>query len=156
MIPFKIEQLNGHKRIQATSAKYLRAHPANVRTHPKRQVLQIIASIKQFGFTVPVIVDEANVILAGHGRWVAARELQLETVPVIVVTGLSEPEKTGLSLADNKIGEAARWQRSALSLELKLLSPLLEGMGLGLELTGFGGQGTKVAAGNRDRCKDGS
>jgi DNA modification methylase len=115
----------------------LRAHPANARAHSKKQIGQIARSIRQFGFTVPIIVDENNVILAGHGRWLAAQHLGLPLVPVVVLSGLSDAERRAYLLADNKLVEKAGWRRGALALELKELAPLLADAGLDIELTGF-------------------
>src|SRR5215217_6450680 len=81
----------------------LRPDPRNARTHPKRQIEQLCASIRQFGFTNPVLVDEQSVLIAGHGRLRAAREIGLLEVPTIVLPGLTEAQKKALRLADNKI-----------------------------------------------------
>jgi ParB-like chromosome segregation protein Spo0J len=115
----------------------LRPHPANAHAHPKKQIRQIARSIRQFGFIVPIILDENNVILAGHGRWLAAQHLGLQLVPVMVLSGLSDAERRAYVLADNKLVENAGWDRSALALELKELGPLLAHAGLDIELTGF-------------------
>ncbi len=115
----------------------LRAHPANAHAHSKKQLIQIARSIRQFGFTVPIIVDENNVILAGHGRWLAAQQLGLKLVPVVVLSGLSDAERRAYLLADNKLVENAGWNRAALALELKELAPLLSDAGLDISLTAF-------------------
>jgi DNA modification methylase len=77
-------------QIRQAAVGMLRAHPANAHAHSKKQIAKIARSIRQFGFTVPIIVDENNVILAGHGRWLAAQHLGLELVPVVVLSGLSD------------------------------------------------------------------
>ena len=115
----------------------LKPHPANPHTHSKKQIAQIARSIEQFGFTSPIIVDENNIILAGHGRRLAAKHLGLEVVPIRVVSGLSEAEKRVCLLADNKLVENAGWDRERLSIELKALIPELTKAGLDIELTGF-------------------
>ena len=109
--------------------------PRNARTHPKRQIAQIVASIRAFGFTNPVLVDPGGVIIAGHGRLKAARELGLTEVPVIELDGLSEAEKKALRLADNKIALNAGWDLEILKLELADLS--LPEIDIDLGLTGF-------------------
>lgn len=81
----------------------LKPDPRNARTHPKQQIEQLRASILQFGFTNPVLVDETGVLIAGHGRLRAAKEIGLPTVPTIELAGLSEAQKKVLRLADNKI-----------------------------------------------------
>lgn len=123
--------------IRQVAIAKLRPNPANARTHAKRQIEQIADSIRQFGFTVPIIVDESRVILAGHGRWLAAKGLGLKHVPAITVTGLSDTQRRAYLLADNKLTENAGWDRASLAIELNELAPLLAEEGLCIELTGF-------------------
>jgi DNA modification methylase len=111
----------------------LKPDPRNARTHPKRQVAQIAASISATTFANPILVDEDKVIIAGHGRLLAAKSLSLAEVPVIIVPGLSEVQKRALRLADNKIALGAGWDRDLLRLELKEI----EIAGYDVELTGF-------------------
>jgi ParB-like chromosome segregation protein Spo0J len=96
--------------------------PRNARTHPRRQIEQIKASIIAFGFTNPLLTDEEGKLIAGHGRLIAARELGLADVPVIQLAGLTEPQKRALRLADNKIALNAGWDIEILKLELADLS----------------------------------
>src|SRR6476659_10030745 len=77
--------------------------PRNARTHPKRQIAQLVASIRQFGFTNPILATPEGLVIAGHGRLLAAKELGLAEVPVIELADLSEAEQRALRLADNKI-----------------------------------------------------
>jgi DNA modification methylase len=109
--------------------------PRNARTHPKRQIGQITASIRAFGFTNPILADPEGNLIAGHGRLRAAREMGLAEVPVITVAGLSETQKKALRLADNKIALNAGWDMEILKLELADLS--LPEMEIDLGLTGF-------------------
>lgn len=109
--------------------------PRNARTHPRRQVDQIAASIRAFGFTNPVLADPAGNLIAGHGRLLAAKELGLSEVPVIELSGLSEGQKKALRLADNKIALNAGWDIEILKLELAELS--LPEFEIDLSLTGF-------------------
>lgn len=109
--------------------------PRNARTHPKRQIAQIIASIGAFGFTNPILADEAGVVIAGHGRLRAAKEMGLDQVPVIELAGLSEAQKKALRLADNKIALNAGWDLEILKLELADLA--LPDIDIDLSLTGF-------------------
>ena len=109
--------------------------PRNARTHSKRQVAQIADSIRAFGFTNPILADPEGNLIAGHGRLRAARELDLDTVPVITLDGLSEPQKKALRLADNKIALNAGWDTEILKLELAELS--LPEVEIDLGLTGF-------------------
>ena len=119
------------------SVDKLRPNPRNARTHSKKQLRQIADSIRRFGWTYPVLVDEAGNILAGHGRFKAAETLGLKEVPVITVSNLSEAEKRALALADNKIAENAGWDREMLAAELGELAVLLPECNLDIEITGF-------------------
>ncbi len=109
--------------------------PRNARTHPKRQIEQIVASIRAFGFTNPILADPEGNLIAGHGRLRAAKEMGLAEVPVITLAGLTEPQKRALRLADNKIALNAGWDLEILKLELADLS--LPEIDLDLSLTGF-------------------
>ena len=109
--------------------------PRNARTHSKKQIAQIADSIRVFGFTNPILADPQGNLIAGHGRLRAAKELGLETVPVIILDGLSEPQKKALRLADNKIALNAGWDTEILKLELAELS--LPEMEINLGITGF-------------------
>ena len=109
----------------------------NARTHSTKQIGQIAASIKTFGFLVPIVVDEPRNIIAGHGRYAAAQKLGLDKVPVIAVSGLSPAKKRALALADNKIAENAGWDREILAVELPELSELLVSDNLDISITGF-------------------
>jgi len=113
----------------------LQPDPRNARTHPKRQIAQLVHSIREFGFTNPVLVDEADVLIAGHGRLRAARDLGLEEVPAIVLAGLTDAQKKALRLADNKIALNAGWDLEILKLELAEIGTL--DVGFDLSLTGF-------------------
>lgn len=107
--------------------------PRNARTHPKRQIEQIVSSIKSFGFTNPILIDPDGAIIAGHGRLLAAKAMALAEVPTIVLEGLREAQKRALRLADNKIALGAGWDIDLLKLELAELSVL----DVDLAVTGF-------------------
>ncbi len=109
--------------------------PRNARTHPRRQIDQIKASIAEFGFTNPILADPEGRLIAGHGRLIAARELGMAEVPVILLAELSEAQKKALRLADNKIALNAGWDVEILKLELAELS--LGEVDIDLGLTGF-------------------
>lgn len=94
----------------------------NSRTHNDEQVAQLAASIREFGFTNPVLVDEKNNLIAGHGRLLAARKLKLEQVPAVVVTGLDDRKRRALVIADNKLALNAGWDDEALRVELEDLA----------------------------------
>lgn len=113
----------------------LKPDPRNARTHPKRQIDQLVKSIREFGFTNPILVDEAGIVIAGHGRLRAANELGLAEVPTIALEGLSESRKKALRLADNKIALNAGWDLEILKLELDEIGTL--DVDFDLSLTGF-------------------
>jgi SAM-dependent methyltransferase len=113
----------------------LRPSPQNARTHPKRQVEQIRASIVEFGFTNPILADPEGNVIAGHGRLLAAKALGLATVPVIELAGLSEAQVRALRLADNKIALNAGWDIEILQTELAELVSI--DIGIDPTLTGF-------------------
>ena len=93
----------------------------NARQHSSEQIAQIAASINEFGFTNPILVDSAAGIVAGHARLAAARSLSLLQVPVIVLDHLTEAQKRAYLLADNKLAENATWDQDLLRLELDSL-----------------------------------
>jgi ParB-like chromosome segregation protein Spo0J len=93
----------------------------NSRLHSKEQVAQIAASIQEFGFTNPILVDEASTIIAGHGRLAAAKSLDLDIVPTIVLRNLTESQRRALVIADNKLAENATWDYGLVKLELESL-----------------------------------
>lgn len=109
--------------------------PRNARTHPKRQIEQIVASIEAFGFTNPILADPEGRLIAGYGRLLAAKQAGLAEVPVIELSGLTEAQKKALRLADNKIALNAGWDVEILKLELADLS--LPEFEIDLGLTGF-------------------
>jgi len=113
----------------------IKPNPRNARTHSKRQLEQIVASIKAFGFTNPVLIDEQNVLIAGHGRLEAARSLGIAQVPSIRISHLSDAEKRALMLADNKIAMNAGWGNELLASELADLSEME--LSFDIDLTGF-------------------
>ena len=121
-------------RIEQRPVAGLIPYVNNSRKHSEEQVAQIAASIKEFGWTNPILVDGANGIIAGHGRLMAARKLGMEAVPVIELAHLSEPQRKALIIADNKLAMNAEWDNDLLMLEL---GDLLEG-GFDLDLLGFG------------------
>ena len=124
-------------QIRVLSVSELHPQSNNARTHSKKQLRQIAESIKSFGFTSPILVDENNAVLAGHGRLAAAKLIGLREVPTLVVSGLSDAQKRAYLLADNKLAEKAGWDKGTLALELSSLAPLLAEAGLDIELTGF-------------------
>lgn len=113
----------------------LTPYPRNARTHSKKQLRQIADSIARFGFTNPVLIDEHDCILAGHGRVEAARLLGIDRVPCRLIASLSEAEKRAYILADNKLALNAGWDEEILAIELQFLVD--QAPDLDIALTGF-------------------
>jgi DNA modification methylase len=113
----------------------LKPNPRNARIHSSKQLHQIAASIREFGFNNPVLIDADGVIIAGHGRVEAARLAGLDTVPVLRIEHLTAEQKRAFALADNKIALNAGWDIELLKLDLQELSAL--DLNFDLELTGF-------------------
>jgi site-specific DNA-methyltransferase (adenine-specific) len=112
-------QFHEHKIV---SVEDLIPYALNSRTHSDAQVAQLAASIREFGFTNPVLVDDANNLIAGHGRLLAARKLKMNQVPAIVVAGLDDRKRRALVIADNKLALNAGWDEDALRVELEDLA----------------------------------
>lgn len=119
--------------IDYRAVELLIPYARNSRTHSDAQVAQIAASIREFGWTNPILVDGENGIIAGHGRVMAARKLGMETVPVIELRNMTEAQRRAYVIADNKLAEAAGWDSELLALELGEL----KADGFDLSLTGF-------------------
>jgi DNA modification methylase len=127
------------KKIQEMQIEYwvtarVKPYAKNARAHPPEQVAAIVRSIKAAGFMKPIIVDERNEILAGHGAFMAAQQLDMEKVPVIQHKGLTQAQKRAYRIADNKVGEGSLWDSKLLLEEFADL----KAMGMDLGLTGFG------------------
>ena len=115
---------NVEQEIQMQSVKDLIPYARNTRTHNEEQVGQIAASIKEFGFTNPILVDKDNMIIAGHGRVMAANKLNLSEVPTICLDYLTEAQKKAYIIADNRLALNADWDYEMLKVELKELDDL--------------------------------
>jgi ParB-like nuclease domain len=129
--------MNAHHPLTVTcrATESLHPDPRNARTHSKRQIEQIAASIRQFGFTNPVLIDPEGVLIAGHGRVLAAKSIGMSEVPTITLAGLNDAEKRALRLADNKVALGAGWDLELLRVELAELSSL--DVAMDLTVTGF-------------------
>lgn len=124
---------NPADKVERWSIDRLVPYARNARTHSDEQVAQIAASIKEWGWTTPVLVDPDGQIIAGHGRVMAARKLGLAEVPVMVADGWTDAQKRAYVLADNKLALNAGWDKELLALELSELKEL----GSDLDLIGF-------------------
>ena len=120
-------------QIEMMAVADLVPYARNSRTHDDAQVAQIAASIREFGFTNPVLIDAQGGIIAGHGRVLAARKLKLDTVPCIMLDHLTETQRRAYVIADNKLALNSGWDEELLKLELSDLND----EGFDLDLTGF-------------------
>jgi hypothetical protein len=121
------------RNIEYLGVDLLIPYANNSRTHSDAQVLQIASSIKEFGFTNPVLIDSSNSIIAGHGRVMGAKKLGIDKVPCIRLTGLTKAQIKAYVIADNKLALNAGWDDAMLRLEFDTLGEL----GFDLSLTGF-------------------
>lgn len=119
--------------IERIAVEALVPYARNSRTHSDAQVSQLAASLREFGFTNPVLIDEEGVIIAGHGRVMAARQIGLESVPCIRLSHLSESQRRAYVIADNKIALNAGWDEAMLAAELAVL----QAEGVDFAMVGF-------------------
>ena len=121
------------RSIEQINVEVLKPAPGNPRKHPKKQLKALIKSIESVGWTVPILVDEDDAILAGHGRFQAAKLMGLQMVPCIRLIGLSPEQKRAYRIADNKLALDAIWDMELLAADFQIL----EIAGFDLNLTGF-------------------
>lgn len=133
----KVVERSGARQIEMLPLSCLKSANRNARTHSKKQIESVANSIVRFGFTFPIAIDSRNRIVAGHGRFAAAKLLGLKAVPVLRITDLSEIELRAYMLADNRIAESAGWDKELLAIELNELQIALPEIGLDLSITGF-------------------
>jgi hypothetical protein len=122
---------DGH-RVEFRSPEDLKPYERNPLKHPPEQIALIVRSIKEFGFTVPILCDEDWMILAGHGRQLAAAQMKLKSVPVIRKHGLTRAQKIAYVMADNQIARTADFDLSMIAAELKRLSEEFSDFDLGV------------------------
>ena len=120
-------------KIKRRKVKDLIPYARNARTHSDEQVAQIAASINEWGWTTPVLIDDKGGIIAGHGRVMAARKLGIDEVPTMTATGWTKAQKAAYVLADNQLPQNAGWDMDLLSVEMKDL----DAEGFDLSLMGF-------------------
>ena len=128
-------------RVERWPVVRLIPHARNARRHSEKHIRQIARAIEQWGWTVPILVDEAGGIIAGHGRVLAAQRLGIDAVPVMVASGWSAQQKRAYLIADNKLTENGEWDRGLLAVELASL----RAEDFEVELTGFGGDELEAA-----------
>ena len=130
-------------QIEQLSVDDLIPYAKNSRTHSPEQVAQIAASIREFGFTNPVLIDSEGGIIAGHGRVLAARKLKLEQVPCIMLDHLTDTQRRAYVIADNKLALNAGWDDELLAIELHELNAA----DFDMALIGFDAAGLALAMG---------
>jgi len=122
-------------RIEYIDVNRLRADPGNARVHPPKQIQKLAASIRAFGFVVPLLVDDELKLVAGHGRLLAAKSIGLTEVPVVRIGHLTAPQLRLLQVADNRLAELSGWDKSRLAADFRDLTT--ENLSLDLGLSGF-------------------
>lgn len=122
-------------KVEYQAIDSIKPYKSNPKIHSNKQVEKIINSMKAFTFTVPITIDEENVIIAGHGRLLAAQKLGMEEVPVIKISHLTESQKKAYRIADNKLTEIGEWDKDLLKLEFIELEKL--NLDFSLDITGF-------------------
>ena len=120
-------------KVQEVTLSQLRPYERNAKKHGPEQIEKLKASIKEFGFLTPCLIDSDFNLIAGHGRVMAAKELGMETVPCVFVEGLTEEQRRAYILADNRLGELGEWDMELVYSELEEL----EDLDFDIELTGF-------------------
>src|SRR5262249_62177883 len=133
--PLRLFASSFPRRAEPGAAKALKETRRNARTHKPRQVQQVAASVREFGWITPIVVDEHGVVLAGHARLQAAALLGLAAAPTIQVNHLTPERKRAFMLADNRLAELAGWDEDLLAVELQELSDLT--IDFDFEVTGF-------------------
>jgi hypothetical protein len=123
----------GNLHIEEREISSLKPFERNARTHSKKQIRQIAKSIREFGFNNPILIDDDDHIIAGHGRVEAAKALNITTVPAVRLCHLTEAEKRAYVIADNRLAEKAGWDPEILAIELQGLIDI----GFAVEITGF-------------------
>jgi ParB-like chromosome segregation protein Spo0J len=120
-------------RVERWPIERLIPYARNARTHSDAQVAALAASIREWGWTMPALVDEAGTLIAGHGRVLAARQLDITEIPTMVARGWTEAQIKAYRIADNQLPTLAGWDQQLLGVELAEL----QGLGANIELIGF-------------------
>jgi DNA modification methylase len=141
----------GIGNIETRALDTLTPSPHNAREHPPSQIKKLAASLREWGWTTPILIDETGQVLAGHGRLMAAQSIGIKEGLVRVARGWSEEKKRAYIIADNKIGENATWDKGLLALELGALH---EGFGYDATLAGFSQDDLHKMLGRKDTEED--
>ena len=127
--------MNNNLEIKYVEVHLIKPYNKNPRIHLDKHIDEIVSSINTFKFTNPILLDENNIILAGHGRWLAAKKLNIDKVSCIQIDYLNEAQKKAYRIADNKLTLNGSWDENLLGLEFKDLSEL--NLDFDLDVTGF-------------------
>lgn len=119
--------------VQEVTLTKLIPYVNNAKIHGEEQITKIASSIREFGFLNPVLIDKDFNIIAGHGRVMAAKKLELDKVPCVFIEGLSDAQRKAYILADNRLGELADWDQELIAQELQSLADV----GFDIDITGF-------------------
>lgn len=133
--------------IEMVPVASLLEYPGNAKRHPDNQIARLAGMIREFGWTVPLLIDSGGMLIAGHARLAAARKLEMEAVPCVRATHLSRAQIKALVIADNKIAEGGAWDLDILRVELPQIAELDEEL---LGLTGFEGEELDALLGEVD------
>jgi ParB-like chromosome segregation protein Spo0J len=126
-------QAAGALRIEDIAIQQLNPYQNNPRLHPKKQIDKLARAINDFGFLIPVLIDDQNIVLAGHARIEAAKQLALPSVPCVRASHLNETQKRAFTIFDNRLAEEATWDFQLLAKEVEFL----HNEGIDLTTTGF-------------------
>lgn len=127
-----------HSQIEIVEVRTVRTYDRNARLHSDAQIAEIANSIRSFGFTNPVLIDDDNQLIAGHGRLAAAQHLGLTEIPAVRISGLSENERRMLVLVDNRLSETSTWDDKRLAEELRALQFAYDAGDLAVDLDSVG------------------
>jgi ParB-like chromosome segregation protein Spo0J len=120
-------------QVESVDPKLLRPSPGNPRKHPEAQIEKIAESIRRYGFTQPILIDSQKVVIAGHGRLLAARHLGLKVVPCISLDDLTPQQVAAYRIADNRIAQESEWDMVKLEAEIRELAAQGEALFTGLD-----------------------
>jgi len=116
----------------------LSENPRNSKIHPDEQIAKLKKSITEFGFNIPILIDKKNMIIAGHARFLAAKALQIDSIPAIRIENLTEDQIRAYTIADNKLTELGEWDYTKLSEELEYLNSVdIDAMAMGFDYEDF-------------------
>ena len=132
-VPRSLRRALRNIKVEVRSIDAVRPYPNNANKHSKKQIGKLTDSLIEFGWTFPILIDDDGVIIAGHGRWEAAKRLGFEKVPVICLSDLSDAQVKAYRLTDNRLAQDAAWDNELVAMELQVL----DGLDFDLEATGF-------------------